>query len=186
MSNWKPIERLQAHGSLSFYFPSKFHVFLIHPTQMVTCYIAVIYRPLSYAPSSVSVRNTLFWKKSWPLGTKFHRKFSIDGPVSTKFMLVFFIGNAQQKHEALIKGCLLFLCMQHLLFNWCWWFYLSVHFIQSSLRTVHYLPVGMDRYIDIFPTKNIDVHPSYSKKSLCHALVCLKKSCDTANKSDFL
>jgi hypothetical protein len=138
---------------------------------MVTCYIAVAYRPLSYAPSSVSVCNTLFWrKKNRPLGTKFHRKFSIDGPVSTKLMLFFFIGNAQQKHEALIKGCLLFLCMQHLLFNWCWWFYLSVHFMQSSLRTVHYLPVGMDRYIDIFPTKNIDVHPSYSKKKFMPCL----------------
>jgi hypothetical protein len=26
----------------------------------------------------------------------------------------------------------------------------------------------------------------FSKKSLCHALVCLKKSCDPANKSDCL
>ena len=67
----------------------------------------------------LSVSVTLFSeeKKNRPLGTKFHRKFSIDGPVSTKLMLFFFIGNAQQKHEALIKGCLLFLCMQHLLFN---------------------------------------------------------------------
>ena len=140
----------------SFIFYPSFMFFLPHPTQMVTCYIAVAYRPLSYVPSSVSVCNTLFWrrKKTRPLGTKFHRKFSIDGPVSTKLMLFFFIGNAQQKHEALIKGCLLFLCMQHLLFNWCWWFYLSVHFIQSSLRTVHYLPVGMDRcYILIFPPR---------------------------------
>jgi hypothetical protein len=42
--------------------------------------------------------------------------------------------------------------------------------MQSSLRTVHYLPVGMDRYIDIFPTKNIDVHPSYSKKKFMPCL----------------
>jgi hypothetical protein len=63
--------------------------------------------------------------------------------VSTKFMLFFFIGNAQQKHEALIKGCLLFLCMQHLLFNWCWWFYLSVHFIQSSLCSIQQIMVSI-------------------------------------------
>ena len=71
---------------------------------MVTCYIAVIYRPLSYAPSSVSVRNTLFWKKNWPLRTKFHRKFSIDGPVSTKFMLFFFNRQCTTETRDLNKG----------------------------------------------------------------------------------
>jgi hypothetical protein len=72
----------------------------------------------------LSVSVTLFFEeKNWPLGTKFHRKFSIDGPVSsTKFMVFFYQHYAQQKHETLIKGYLLFFCMQHLLFNWCWRF----------------------------------------------------------------
>jgi hypothetical protein len=161
---------------------------------MVTCYIAVAYRPLSYAPSSVSVCNTLFWRKKnrplinlvdtgpsiehflWnlvPRGLFFFlqkrvlqtltddgaydkgREPNFIGNVQLmvrclpNWCCCFFIGNAQQKHEALIKGCLLFLCMQHLLFNWCWWFYLSVHFIQSSLRTVHFklLFFSVDNFI---------------------------------------
>jgi hypothetical protein len=109
---------------------------LTHPTQMVTCYIAVIYRPLSYAPSSVSVCNTLFWKKTGPLEPNFIGNFQLMVRCLPNLCWFFLIGNAQQKHETLIKGCLLFLCMQHLLFNWCWWFYLSVHFKQSSLCSI--------------------------------------------------
>ena len=120
-------------GASSFIFYPTFMFLLTHPTQMVTCYIAVTYRHLSYAPSSVSVRSSLFWKKTGPLEPNFIGNFQLMVRCLPNLCWFFFIGNAQQKHEALIKGCLLFLCMQHLLFNWCWWFYLSVHFIQFSL-----------------------------------------------------
>ena len=76
-------------------------------------------------------------------------------------------------HEDYIYKCIMYILQDYsVLYNnvvrsvICMW----------GLGTVHYLPVGMDLYMDICSYQKY-LCPSilFSKKSLCPALVCLKK-----------
>ena len=117
-SSFDPGERLQAPGSFLFYFLFKFHVFFISSDPNGSWSSFVVGVVICQCP-----QHSFLKKKTGPLEPHFIGNFQLMVRCPLPNLCCFFYQHyAQQKHETLIKGCLLFFCMQHLLFNWCWRF----------------------------------------------------------------
>ena len=92
---------------------------------------------------------------------------SIQIVFPSKFHAFFFNSSFAIKHEAvrLIKGCLLFLCMQHLLFNWCWWF-----FSFCSFYTISFMQYPTEFIWLLFFLRH---NQNWSNTQKCHVLIML-------------